>query len=82
MKTFPPEWTTGSDAFTAEVTSASVRLHARAGREVEFDAYTRGVVNSVGEFAAFPRRDARGLYDSVEILPTLPQAVGENPGTC
>jgi len=72
MKTFPPEWTTDSHAFTAEVSATSVSLCAKPGKEAEFDAFTRAILNSVGDFAAFPRRDTEGRYDSVEILPTMP----------
>jgi hypothetical protein len=77
MKTFPAEWIRESEVFTVEVAANSVLLCAKPGREAEFDAFTRRINNSVGHFAAFPRRDARGRYDSVEILATMPQAAGQ-----
>lgn len=41
----------------------------QSGREREFDTLAREVINHVGPFAAFGRRDSGGLYDSVHILP-------------
>ena len=67
MKTFPLEWTRESDAFTVEVAAGSITLSAKPGREAEFDIFTRAIVNR-DDFAAFPRHDANGRYDSVEIL--------------
>ena len=40
-----------------------------AGREQQFDALARRVVNHVGPFAAFARRSDEGLYDCIHILP-------------
>jgi len=40
------------------------------GRELQFDALARRVINHVGPFAAFARKDENGLYESVHILPT------------
>lgn len=77
MKTFPAEWMSESDVLTVEVAANSVLLCSKPGREAEFDAFTRRIINSVGHFAAFPRRDAQGRYDSVEILPTMPQAASQ-----
>lgn len=39
------------------------------GREREFDALARDVINHVGPFVAFGRRGGGGLYDCVHILP-------------
>lgn len=39
------------------------------GREAQFDALARLVIEHVGPFAAFPRKGADGLYDCVQILP-------------
>lgn len=41
----------------------------QTGREVEFDALARDVINYVGPFVAFGRRGGGGLYDCVHILP-------------
>lgn len=67
MKTFPVEWTRESDVFTVEAAANSVMLRAKSGREVEFDNLTRDIVDR-DDIAAFPRRDAHGRYDSIEIL--------------
>lgn len=40
-----------------------------SGREVQFDALARRVVEHVGPFAVFPRKGSDGLYDCVHILP-------------
>lgn len=40
-----------------------------AGRETQFDALARLVINHVGPFAVFPRKGASGLYDCVHIVP-------------
>lgn len=42
-----------------------------SGREVQFDALARRVIEHVGPFAVFPRKGAGGLYDCVHILPAV-----------
>lgn len=39
------------------------------GREAQFDALARLVIDHVGPFAVFPRKGAGGLYDCVHIVP-------------
>lgn len=41
------------------------------GREAQFDALARLVIDHVGPFAVFPRKGADGLYDCVHILPAI-----------
>jgi hypothetical protein len=39
------------------------------GREAQFNALARRVIDHVGSLAAFPRKGAHGLYDCVHIIP-------------
>jgi hypothetical protein len=74
MKNFPREWTEESDSFTVRLTSGALVLDAKAGREADFDGIARTILNRTDHFAVFPRRDAFGLYDSVQIISTAPLA--------
>lgn len=42
-----------------------------SGREAQFNALARLVLDHVGSFVAFPRKGAGGLYDCVHIVPTI-----------
>ncbi|MDQ3124098.1 MAG: hypothetical protein M3Q74_00630 [Pseudomonadota bacterium] len=48
-----------------------------SGREVQFDALARRVVEHIGPFAAFPRKGADGRFDSVHILPAVMMTAAE-----
>jgi hypothetical protein len=41
----------------------------QTGREEQFDALARRVINHHGPFAAFARRGSDGRYDCVHIIP-------------
>ena len=66
------EWGKATGTFTLEAVAGAITLHARPGREAEFDAFARRIINTDGEFAVFPRRASCGHYDSVQILGPMP----------
>lgn len=51
-------------------------------REAQFDALARVVIDHVGPFAEFPRKDASGLYDCVQILPADETQRSSGPSDC
>ena len=75
MSANPPEWTEESDIFTVDLSGGTLVLRARPGQEAVFSDFARDIIDRVGDFAAFPRLDSDGRYDSVQIMsdgpPTL-----------
>ncbi|RZJ02092.1 MAG: hypothetical protein EON90_00400 [Brevundimonas sp.] len=72
MNIFPREWTEETEAFTVRRLAGSLVLEAKPGNEADFDAIARGILNRFDDYAAFPRRDEHGRYDSVQIISTAP----------
>lgn len=70
-----PEWTEESDIFTVDLSGGTLVLRARPGQESVFSDFTRDLIDRVGDFAAFPRLDAKGRYDSVQIVSDEPPAL-------
>jgi hypothetical protein len=58
-----------SEDHRVEAVDGGFLMLPKPGREVPFDALARRVVDHVGPFAAFARKDESGRYDSVHILP-------------
>lgn len=60
-----------TEVYTVEAYETGFVLARRPGADGAFDAVARQVINHSSEsFAAFPRADGRGGYDSVLIIPT------------
>lgn len=57
-------------AYSVEPYEEGFLIVRKPGAEEPFDEVARAVINHSGEvFAAFPRSDGRGGYESVLILP-------------
>jgi hypothetical protein len=74
MSAILPQWTEQSAIFTIDLSGGTLVLRARPGHEASFNDFTRDIVNQVGDFVAFPRLDASGRYDSVQIISGCPRA--------
>ena len=71
MQLFLLELMQGSADHSVEVTDDGVVIHRKGGHVEAFDALARQVMETVGDFAAFPRKDEDGHYDCVFILTEL-----------
>lgn len=61
---------TETEVYTVEAYETGFVIARRPSADSAFDAVARQVINQSGDtFAAFPRADGRGGYDSVLIIP-------------
>jgi hypothetical protein len=59
-----------TDTYTVEAADSGFVIVRKPGVDGAFDEIARRVINDAGDtFAAFPRADGQGGYDSVLILP-------------
>jgi len=64
---------------TVEPVEDGFLILPRPGREDQFNALARLVIEHVGPFAVFPRKGAGGRYDSVHIVPAVDPPSGLQP---
>lgn len=71
MQLFLLEVMQGSAVHSVEVTDDGFTIHRKDDHVEAFDVLARQVMQTVGDFAAFPRKDADGHYDCVHVLTEL-----------
>lgn len=68
MQKFLDSLEADSEIYSIVVADGTLQLRPKPGREIEFNAFTRDILDRMNDCAAFPRRDSHGRYDSVEII--------------
>ncbi len=70
MKSFLETLREGGSSYRIEDEESGFRIIAHIGHEVGFNQIARLVLDKAGPtFAAFPRSDGAGGYESVHIIP-------------
>lgn len=60
----------GSECHTVESTPEGFTILSKDGREQEFNALARRVINTDGPYVAFPVPDGQGGYEAVHLVVT------------